>query len=167
MGLERLRFFYANKGKSFFNFSGFGEPADRDIDPDILLRLLKNIWRNVKITGPYFLIGVALSAAFRRYIPESTMITLFGNRAIGTLMAATIGVPLYVCGGATIPLLRWWLAGGMSIGSAAAFMITGPSLKITNLGALKIVLGAKRFPLYLLFAVLFALVTGWIVDSVV
>ena len=37
---------------------------------------------------------------------------------------------------------------GMSIGSAAAFMITGPATKITNLGALKIVLGVRRFLLY-------------------
>ena len=61
------------------------------------------------------------------------------------LMAATIGVPLYACGGGTIPLIREWLTMGMSMGSAAAFMLTGPPTKITNLGALKIVLGMKRF----------------------
>ena len=55
----------------------------------------------------------------------------------------------------------------MSMGSAAAFMITGPATKITNLGAIKIVLGAKRFALYLLFVVLFALVTGWITDLLI
>ena len=34
-------------------------------------------------------------------------------------MAATIGVPLYACGGGTIPLLQAWLMDGMSVGSAA------------------------------------------------
>ncbi len=87
-----------------------------------------------------------------------------GNEAWGVLMAATIGVPLYACGGGTIPLLQAWLMDGMSLGSAAAFMITGPATKITNLGAVKIVLGAKRFVLYLTFTILFALATGWIVD---
>ena len=57
------------------------------------------------------------------------------------MMAATIGVPLYACGGGTIPLLQQWLWDGMSLGSAASFMITGPATKITTLGALKIVLG--------------------------
>ena len=52
----------------------------------------------------------------------------------------------------------------MSMGSAAAFMITGPSTKITNLGALKIVLGIKRFLLYLGFVMAFSLVTGLIVN---
>ena len=79
-------------------------------------------------------------------------------------MAATTGVPLYACGGGTIPLLREWLAMGMSMGSASAFMITGPATKITNLGALKIVLGMKRFVLYLAFVMAFSLLTGLLVN---
>lgn len=79
-------------------------------------------------------------------------------------MAATIGVPLYACGGGTIPLLQQWLASGMSMGSATAFMITGPATKITNLGALKIVLGAKSFILYLAFIMLFAFISGALVN---
>ncbi len=82
-------------------------------------------------------------------------------------MAATIGVPLYACGGGTIPLLRYWLLGGMSMGSATAFMITGPSTKITNLGALKIVLGFKRFALYLMYVIIFSIISGFIVDLIV
>ena len=83
------------------------------------------------------------------------------------LMAATIGVPLYACGGGTIPLLQQWLADGMSMGSAAAFMLTGPSTKITNLGALKIVLGIRCFVLYLLFVMVFSFVTGLAVNLLV
>lgn len=56
---------------------------------------------------------------------------------------------------------------GMSMGSAAAFMLTGPATKITNLGALKIVLGAKRFVLYIAFVMVFSLVTGLVVNLVV
>lgn len=163
-----IRFFYTKKTKTFFTFSGFGETANRDTDPNLVLRLLKNIWRNVKITGPYFLIGIALSALFQRYIPEDWIVALFGNnQPFGLLMAATIGVPLYSCGGGTIPLLQWWLAGGMSMGAASSFMITGPATKITNLGALKIVLGAKRFSLYILFTVVYALLSGLVVNLIV
>lgn len=79
-------------------------------------------------------------------------------------MAATVGVPLYACGGGTIPLLREWLYSGMSMGSASAFMLTGPSTKLTNLGALKIVLGVRRFLLYLAFIMLFSFATGLLVN---
>ena len=161
-----LHFFY--KDKSFFNFSGFAEPKSRDTDPNLGVRYLKNLWRNVKATGLYFLAGILLSELFQRYVPAEAMTALFGgNEALGVLMAATIGVPLYACGGGTIPLLQQWLWEGMSTGSAASFMLTGPSTKITNLGALKIVLGVKRFLLYLAYVMVFSLATGLVVNWLV
>ena len=162
-----IRVFYKDKG--FFDFTGFDEPESHDTDPNLLLRLLKNIGRNIKATGPLFLVGIVLSALFQRYVPADSFAQLFGktNEGFGVLMAATIGVPLYACGGGTIPLLSAWLASGMSMGSASAFMITGPSTKITNLGALKIVLGVKRFLLYIAFVMAFSLVTGMLVNLVI
>lgn len=161
-----LHFFY--RDKLFFNFSGFEERKSHDTDPNHLLRYLKNLGRNVKATGLYFVAGVLLSALFQRYVPADAMTALFGgNEAFGVLMAATIGVPLYACGGGTIPLLQGWLLDGMSVGSAASFMLTGPATKITNLGALKIVLGLKRFLLYLVYVMAFSLLTGLIVNLIV
>lgn len=161
-----IRWFYRDNG--FFSFTGFSAPASRDTDPNLLIRFLKNLGRNIRATGPMFLLGVVLSALFQRYVPAGVVASLFGdNEGFGVLMAATIGVPLYACGGGTIPLLQAWLLDGMSMGSAAAFMITGPATKITNLGAVKIVLGAKRFALYLAFTILFALATGWLTDVLI
>lgn len=150
--------------RGFFDFKKFDVPKSRDTDPNLFLRFFKNLWRNIKATGLYFLFGILLAAAFQRYVPADMMTGIFGgNKAWGVLMAATIGVPLYACGGGTIPLLQAWMAEGMSMGSAAAFMITGPATKITNLGAVKIVLGVRNFMLYLAFVVVFAVLTGWLV----
>ena len=158
-----LRRFY--KGKGFFDFSGFEEPKNKDTDPNLLIRFLKNLWRNIKATGPYFLFGIVLSVLFQRYVPAEWISGLFGeNEGFGVLLAATIGVPLYACGGGTIPLLMQWLSNGMSMGSAAAFMLTGPATKITNLGAVKIVLGTRRFLLYLGFVMALSYITGLAVN---
>lgn len=155
-------------GREFFRFSVMEERQDRDSDPRLWLRFLKNLGRNVKATGPYFLAGVMLAALFQRYVPAGFISSLFGkDERFGVLVAATVGVPLYACGGGTIPLLGEWLADGMSMGSAAAFMITGPATKITNLGALKIVLPAQKFLLYLVFTALFSLATGLLVNCFV
>jgi len=160
---------FAYGKKMFFDFAGFEPRASHDTDPNLVIRFLKNLGRNVRATALYFLIGVLLSALFQRYVPADGFAELFGkrNEGFGVLMAATIGVPLYACGGGTIPLLQQWLVSGMSMGSAAAFMITGPATKITNLGALKIVLGARRFVLYLVFVMVFSLVTGLITNTIV
>ena len=161
-----VRLFY--KDKEYFDFSGFDEPKSRDTDPNVFFRLMKNIGRNIKATGPMFLLGIFLSALFQRYVPQDLMVKFFGgNEAWGVLMAATVGVPLYACGGGTIPLIKQWLLDGMSLGSASAFMITGPATKITNLGALKIVFGIKRFLLYIAFVMMFSFVAGIVVNFVI
>lgn len=158
-----VRVFY--KKTPYFNFSGFTEMHNHDTDSNICIRLVKNIGRNIKATGGWFLLGIVLSAVFQRYVPQDAMAGIFGkNEGFGVLLAATIGVPLYVCGGGTIPLLQDWLIQGMSIGSATAFMLTGPATKITNLGALKIALGIKHFLFYLAFIILFSLVAGFLVN---
>ncbi len=161
-----VRFFF--KGKPFFSFPALGESGNRDTHPKVLIRLTLNIWRNIKATGPYFLLGIALTALYQRYVPQAWVAGLFGagGRGFGVLLAATLGVPLYVCGGGTIPLLAVWLQNGMSSGSAVAFMISGPATKITNLSALKIVFNARHFLLYLAYVLLFALVSGFLVDAV-
>ncbi len=160
--------FYKKKNEKFFDFSKFDEPIkNRDIDSILFIRYIKNVWRNIRATFPYFIIGIVLSAIFQLHIKEEVMVSLFGgNKAWGVLMAATIGVPLYVCGGGTIPLLRSWLSNGMSMGAATSFMITGPATKITNLGALKICLGIKNFIIYIIYTILFSFVSGIIVNII-
>ena len=97
------------RGKAFFKFDGFDEPPSHDTDPNLFLRLAKNIGRNIRATGLYFLFGIFLSAVFQRYVPEDFMTAFFGgNEAFGVLMAATIGVPFYDT--AIIGYPRWWYA---------------------------------------------------------
>ncbi|GHV93729.1 permease [Spirochaetia bacterium] len=160
-----VRLFF--RKKPFFSFGKFEQMASRDTDTNPVMRFLKNFGRNIKATGLYFLIGIILSVLFQRYVPQEAFEKIFvSNKGFGLLMAATIGVPLYMCGGGTIPLLQQWLVSGMSMGSAASFMITGPATKITNLGALKIVLGIKHFAFYWLFVIAFALSCGLAIDYV-
>lgn len=159
---------YLFRGGNFFSFSGLWEAENRDTDPHMAMRLLKNILRNIRATGPYFLAGIFLAALFMRLVPPTAVAWLFGgDSGFGILVAATAGVPLYACGGGTIPLLAEWMQSGMGLGAAAAFMITGPATKVTNLGALKIVLGMRNFLLYLLFVMAFAAVTGLVTDFLV
>ena len=155
------------RDRDFFDFSGFEVKASRDTHPNLLIRYLLNVLRNVRATGLYFIFGILLSALFQRYVPGGLMTKVFGgNEAWGVLMAATVGVPLYACGGGTIPLLQEWLMSGMSLGSASAFMLTGPATKITNLGALKIVMGMRHFLLYMGFIMLFSLLAGMFVNII-
>lgn len=152
--------------KPFYKLAAFEKMADRDTDPRIAMRLLKNIARNIRATGPYFLIGILLAALFQRYVPTDAIDALFGRGGLGVLVAATIGVPMYVCGGGNIPLIGLWMTQGMTMGGALAFMTSGQAMKITNLGAIKTILGAKNFALYIVFTMGFAFLSGLLIDLV-
>ena len=160
-----VRIFY--RDKPFYKLTAFDKMSNRDTDPNIIFRLIRNIGRNIRATGLYFLVGILLAALFQRYVPSDFIDTLFGQRGFGVLVAATIGVPMYVCGGGNIPLISSWMLQGMTMGGAIAFMTSGQSMKITNLGAVKIILGVKHFAFYIIYIMGFAYLSGILIDLIV
>ena len=157
-GLSVLYGFKARQGTpSLFSFKDLGKGIKQK-------HLLPDLLKAIKITGPYLLIGVTLTALGERYIPPEWIAGMFGERrGLGVLFATTLSVPLYICGAGTIPLIRAWMVSGMGTGDALAFMLAGPATKINNLSAVKMILDTKYFLLYLAFVVCFAILTGWII----
>lgn len=151
--------------KQFFCFKDFkGEFKTKYRQPSLKI-LIYDIYRAIRITGPFFLIGLILTALSERYLSQELIKISFGdNYHLGVILAASLGVPIYVCGGGTIPLLKTWLDNGMAPGAAIAFMIMGPATKITNLSALKIILGIKNLSLFILFNLSFAVLSGIMIN---
>jgi uncharacterized membrane protein YraQ (UPF0718 family) len=148
------------RDKSIFNFEKFQMNAMCKKKT-----YFRDLAKAMRITGPYFLVGIVLTAMFDRYIPKKWIASLFGgNRGLGVLLSVSLSVPLYACGGGMIPLMRAWMLAGMDMGSVTAFMIAGPATKITNLGAAKIILGTRNFLLYLGYCLLFAFISGFAIN---
>ena len=120
----------------------------------------------------YWVIGMLIGSAVSVFLKDRIHNTFrsLGEKKLGVFgiaAASVLGIASPLCMYGTIPLLQGWLMDGMSMGSAAAFMITGPATKITNLGALKIVLGVKRFAIYIAYVIIFSLVSGIIINLIV
>ena len=158
-----VRLFVA-KG-TLFDFKAFADDRGRTGRPGVRA-YVASVGRGLRKTSPYFLGGIALTALFDRYFPRDLIGSAFGgSTGLGPLIAASVGVPVYVCGGGTIPLLKAWLGMGMTTGSAVAFCLSGPATKLTNLGAVKIILGTRNFLLYLGFTIGFAVAAGLAIDA--
>ena len=143
------------KNRELFSFGRFAEQTGKR------RYLISNLLKAMRITVPYLLIGVSLTALTERYIPPEWIASMFGTRrGLGVLFATVLSVPLYICGAGTVPLIRAWLAAGMGTGDALTFMLAGPATKINNLSAVKMILGIKNFLLYLAFVVGFAILAG-------
>lgn len=155
------------KKKKFFNFEGFEDDTIISEKKAKITQFYYNFKKAVKKTAPNLLIGMLLTVLFEKYFPQEIFNYIFlNNRALSVLFMASLGVPLYFCGGGVIPLLKLWLDNGMSIGSAAAFMITGPATKFNNLSGIKVVTNHKNFIIYILFNIVFAVAAGTIIDFI-
>jgi len=55
---------------------------------------------------------------------------------------------------------------GMGTGDAMAFMLAGPTVKINNLSAVKMIFGARHFFLYLAYNLMFAMLAGWAIEFI-
>ncbi len=144
----------------------------------------------------YYVLGIVLGSVISVFVKDRIhgLFRSMGDKKLGVLgviPASILGIASPLCMYGTIPLAASfsksgirddWLAAFMmssillnpqliiystALGSAAAFMLTGPSTKITNLGALKIVLGLRRFLLYLAFVMAFSFITGLIVNQLI
>jgi uncharacterized protein len=158
-----VRAFFGNR--ELFDLRAFGEGEGSGRERGFR-ELGASLWRGFRKTAPYFLAGILLTALFDQYFPkEWAAESLSPRNGLGPVIAASVGVPAYLCGGGTIPLIAFALETGMSPGSALAFMLSGPATKLTNLGAVKILLGRGNFILYVAFNLVFAIAAGLATDT--
>jgi len=156
------------RNKKFFNFEHFVPSQNSDTQQcKPKKRFFPNLFKAFRITAPYLLIGLTLTALFDRYVPSNWIAAMFGSkRGLGVLFATTLSIPMYACGGGTIPLIKAWMYAGMGAGDAMAFMLAGPAVKINNLSAVKMILGLKHFFIYLIYSFLFAILCGIIITII-
>ena len=119
------------------------------------------LYRTSKFVSKYFFLGIIMAAAVKVLVPASLIINILGsNRSVSVLIAVAAGVPLYACGGGTIPVLKTLQGLGMDKGAILAFFISGPATKLSTLVALKAAIRKEVFILYLVIAFLGATVFG-------
>lgn len=98
---------------------------------------LKSLWENLEYIGFYLIIGALLGAAVEVFVPGSWISSVAGHGKWTSVLFATIlGIPLYVCGGGMVPLIKTFMQQGMSQGAALSFFLIGPATRINSLAAL-------------------------------
>jgi len=150
------------RGKEVFTLERFAQAENKQKKAFFL-----DLFKAFRITAPFLLFGITLAALFERYVPPDLIAGMFGaRRGLGVLFATTVSIPLYICGGGTIPLIRAWMHAGMGTGDAMAFMLAGPTVKINNLSAITMIFGVKHFALYLAYNLGFAMLAGWTIEFI-
>lgn len=87
-----------------------------------------------------FLVFATIGYLLANLIPNDWVLALFGgDQAHGVLLAATMGIPLYINTESSLPLARGFMDAGMSPGAVLAFLITGAGTSIGAVGGLLII----------------------------
>ena len=82
------------------------------------------------------------------------------------MLAALIGIPLYLNNVAALPIVSGLLAQGMQPGAAIAFLISGPVTTVPAMSAVWGVVTRRVFALYLAVSLVGAVVLGWLTNLV-
>ena len=121
--------------------------------------------------GAALLIGVLVAGAITAIVPANNELKPYLGGGIGSiLIMMAIGVPIYVCAAASIPIAAGLIHLGASPGAALAFLISGPATNAATITTTWKLMGRRTSILYLLTiaisAVGCALLLDWIFSFV-
>ena len=117
--------------------------------------------------GKWLLLAFLLEALMVRYVPQPAIVGVLGEGShFAVVLAALIGIPLYLNNVAALPIVSGLLAQGMQPGAAIAFLIAGPVTTIPAMSAVWGVVTRRVFALYLGLSLVGAVVLGWLTNLV-
>lgn len=115
--------------------------------------------------GRELILGVAIAGLVGALIPPSYLSDKMPTGLPGMLIMVGVGVPMYVCSTASVPIALALIQAGISPGLALVFLITGPATNAAAIAALGKLLGRRAGLVYLASLVITALAAGMLTDA--
>ncbi len=117
--------------------------------------------------GKAMLVGLVIAAVITAVVPDD----FFADKLLGTgifamVVMMLVGIPVYVCATASVPIAAALIAKGLTPGAALVFLITGPATNAAGLTTIWKVLGWRTAIAYLFAVVVCALGAGLLLDGI-
>ncbi len=112
-----------------------------------------------------FIVGVIIAGLIAYLIPDNFFSTAGISDGIwGMLLMMAIGIPMYVCATASIPIAVTLMMKGLSPGVAFVFLVTGPATNAASLVIITNTLGKKVAVTYLTVIGLSSIAFGYLLN---
>ena len=111
------------------------------------------------------IVGLVLAGLITLLLPSNLFEGVFSSGAAAFLIATLIGLPLYICATASIPMAYALIASGLSPGAALVFLIVGPATNTATVVTLWKIIGHKATVIYLASLVVIAWAAGWALNA--
>ncbi|MCX8065474.1 MAG: SO_0444 family Cu/Zn efflux transporter [Candidatus Hydrogenedentes bacterium] len=106
------------------------------------------------------LLGMLVAGFVTTFLPPGFVANYFSSNVLQILFAVLIGIPIYVCATASIPIALGLIHIGITPGAALAFLISGPATNLATVGVVRKFLGSRALIVYVLTMVFSAFVFG-------
>lgn len=117
-----------------------------------------------KDVGKPMLIGVGIAAILSAIIPADFFAGKLGRGLLPMLAMMVIGIPVYVCSSASVPIAAAMMIKGLSPGAALVFLMTGPATNAASFATIYGAFGKKTALIYISTVAICSLIFGAIID---
>ena len=115
--------------------------------------------------GRSLLVGLLLAGLITALVPPE-LAAKVGSGFLGMVVMMALGLPVYVCATASVPIAAALIAKGVSPGAAFVFLMTGPATNAATIATVWKVMGRRTAVVYLATVGLSALALGALLDLV-
>ncbi len=120
--------------------------------------LPRDLWRAL-------VVGIAIAGVIAAVVPKDFFAEYLGGGGVGAQLGAmvvmmVIGLPIYVCATASVPLAAAFIHAGVSPGAALVFLMTGPATNAATIATIWKTMGRRTTLIYLGTVVVTALASG-------
>jgi uncharacterized membrane protein YraQ (UPF0718 family)/copper chaperone CopZ len=132
---------------------------------------LRRMFRFAFVTLPRdlagaLLVGILIAGLISAFVPAGSLSEHLGSGPLAIMLAMAVGIPLYVCATASVPIAAAAIVAGVSPGAALAFLMTGPATNAAAVATIWKIMGRRTAMIYLLAVVVTALGAGLLLDYV-
>ena len=115
----------------------------------------------------YVIIGIGIGAAIHGYVPSGFFEAyLSGEHWYAVPLAVVLAVPMYANAAGIVPVVQVFVAKGVALGTALAFMMSVVGLSLPEATMLKKVMNMKLIGIFFGTIALFIILLGWLFNIV-
>ncbi|MBU0684134.1 MAG: SO_0444 family Cu/Zn efflux transporter [Candidatus Omnitrophota bacterium] len=120
----------------------------------------------LKDSGKALLAGILIGGIITYFVPETFIITYLGSGLKAMFVMLIVGIPMYVCATASIPIAAALMMKGLDPGAAFVFLVAGPATNIVTMSVVAKNMGIKTLVVYLGSIVLGSILLGIVLDKI-
>lgn len=125
--------------------------------------ILKDAWGIVRSVLVYVVVGIAIGAAMHGYVPEGFFEQyLSANNWYSVPLAVILAVPMYANAAGIVPIIQVFVAKGVPLGTAIAFMMAVVGLSIPEATMLKKVMTWRLIGIFFGVVTFFIILSGYL-----